>query len=215
MHLFWLNPNHAVLCCVCVGSLISLGVCCLVGCTVFERSQGSRWIETAGSPKGKPSSSASSSFFLIQPQGSAASVVSLGVALCIWHFQMIDPFLWALHNFSNSKWPLGLPLSWIPLWSYCWNFFSPGFSPFPSLQFFQTWTIMIQSCDCGITTLTGFPVSLLDVGSPSSLAPLKVISSKISSFESWESLNFQVNSGGSPPTYYFLSLPVSILSAGL
>ena len=36
-----------------------------------ERSLGSRLIETAGPPTGSPSSSASSSFSLIQPQGSA------------------------------------------------------------------------------------------------------------------------------------------------
>jgi hypothetical protein len=39
--------------------LISAGVCCLFGGPVFERSQGSRLIETSGSPTGSPFSSAS------------------------------------------------------------------------------------------------------------------------------------------------------------
>jgi hypothetical protein len=50
---------------------------------VFERSQGSRLIETAGSPTGLPSSSVSSSFSLIQQQGSDASVHGLGANFCI------------------------------------------------------------------------------------------------------------------------------------
>ena len=40
---------------VCVlgnGGLISAGVCCLFGGPVFERSRGSRLIETAGPPTG-------------------------------------------------------------------------------------------------------------------------------------------------------------------
>jgi hypothetical protein len=45
---------------------------------VSERSQESRLIETAGPPIGSPFSSASSSFSLIQPQGSPASVHWLG-----------------------------------------------------------------------------------------------------------------------------------------
>jgi hypothetical protein len=49
-------------------------VCCLFGGPVFERSKGSRLIETAGPPTGLPSSSASSSLSPIQSQGSAASV---------------------------------------------------------------------------------------------------------------------------------------------
>ena len=34
--------------CICIGGLISGGVCCLVGDPVSERSQGSRLVETAG-----------------------------------------------------------------------------------------------------------------------------------------------------------------------
>ena len=66
----------AVLWCICVGVLILGGVCYLVGGLVSERSWGSRLIETAGSPTGLPSSSASSSSSLIQPQGSAALSIS-------------------------------------------------------------------------------------------------------------------------------------------
>jgi hypothetical protein len=35
-----LNPNPAILCYICVGVLISAGVCCLAGGPVFERSWG-------------------------------------------------------------------------------------------------------------------------------------------------------------------------------
>ena len=47
VHLLWLNPDPAVLCCICVGGLISTGVCCLVSGPVPERSWGPRLIETA------------------------------------------------------------------------------------------------------------------------------------------------------------------------
>ena len=45
--------------CMCVGGLISAGVCCLFGGPVFESYRGSRLIETAGSPTGSPFSSTS------------------------------------------------------------------------------------------------------------------------------------------------------------
>ena len=49
--------------------------CMLPGCVpMSKRSQGSILIETAGFPTGSPSTSASSSFSLIQPQGLPASV---------------------------------------------------------------------------------------------------------------------------------------------
>jgi len=83
MHLLLLNPDPGVLCGVCVGGLISAAACCLVSDPVSERSQGSRIIETAGPPSGLSSSSASSSFFLIQLEESAASVHWLGVHICI------------------------------------------------------------------------------------------------------------------------------------
>jgi hypothetical protein len=51
-----------VLYCMCVGGLISAGVCCLFGGTVFEKSQGSRIIKTSGPPTKLPFSSASFSF---------------------------------------------------------------------------------------------------------------------------------------------------------
>jgi hypothetical protein len=80
----------AVLGCKCVGGLISAGVCCLVGVLVSKRSQDSRLIETAGPPTGPPPPpSASSSFSLIQPLESAASVHWLGANICIWLFQLL------------------------------------------------------------------------------------------------------------------------------
>jgi hypothetical protein len=50
-----------------VGGLISAGIWCLFCGPVFERSRGSGLFETAGPPTRSPSSSASSSFSLIQP----------------------------------------------------------------------------------------------------------------------------------------------------
>ena len=83
---------------------------------------------------------------------------------------------------------------WIPLWACHWTFFSSGSSPFPSLQFFQTGTIMDQSFDCGMATpsLTWCPVFLLEVGSISSLSLLLGISYKVPPFEFWESLTSHV-----------------------
>jgi hypothetical protein len=49
-----MNTDLEVLYCMCVGGLISAGVCCLFGGPVFERSRGSRLIETAGPPAGSP-----------------------------------------------------------------------------------------------------------------------------------------------------------------
>ena len=74
MHLLQLKPDLAVLCCVCVGNLISAVKFGLVGVSVSERFLGSRLIETGGPPTWLLSSSSSSSLPLIQPQESGASV---------------------------------------------------------------------------------------------------------------------------------------------
>jgi hypothetical protein len=116
---------------MCVGGLILTGECYLVGDPVSERSQASKIIETADPPTGLPSSSASSSFSLIQLQGSSDSVHWLGANNCIWiscfrvfwRAVMIGPCLWAFHSLSNSVRPWDLPLSWILLWACCWTFF--------------------------------------------------------------------------------------------
>jgi hypothetical protein len=75
---------------MCWGSHISW--CMLPVCgPVFERSQGSRLIETAGSPTGRTLLS----FFqpsLIQQQGSAVLVHWLGANICIWLFQLLVAF---------------------------------------------------------------------------------------------------------------------------
>jgi hypothetical protein len=68
-----MNTDQAVLCCMCVGDIISAGVCCLVGGPVFERSLGSRLIEIAGIPR----TALLLSFFQLSSnsaQSSAASV---------------------------------------------------------------------------------------------------------------------------------------------
>jgi hypothetical protein len=69
-----LRPDQVVFCCICIRGFISAGACCLVGGSVSERSQRSKLIATASLLMGLPSSSASFSFFLVQPQGPPASV---------------------------------------------------------------------------------------------------------------------------------------------
>ena len=95
-----MNLDMEVLDSMCVGGLISAGICCLFGGPVFERYRGSRLIKTAGPPIGSP-------FFfqpsLIQQQVSTASVHWLGakylhptLSAACWVFQravMIDPVL--------------------------------------------------------------------------------------------------------------------------
>jgi hypothetical protein len=66
-----------VLCYICVEGYRPASICCMVGDSMSERSQGSRLVETAGLPMGLASSSPSSSLFLIQPQGSPAWILSI------------------------------------------------------------------------------------------------------------------------------------------
>ena len=60
----------------CVGVLISAGVCCLFGGAVFERTQGSGLIDTAGPPTGSHFSSAS--FSLPQLNNRGELLLSIG-----------------------------------------------------------------------------------------------------------------------------------------
>jgi hypothetical protein len=57
--------------------------------SMSERSQRSRLVETVGLLIGSPSSSDSSSLFLIQPQGSSTSVHWLDVKICIELLQLL------------------------------------------------------------------------------------------------------------------------------
>jgi hypothetical protein len=82
MLLLLLRPNQAVPCCICVGGLMSAGVCCLVGGSVSETSLESRSHVSAGH-MGQHCSSASFSFSPSQPQGSLAFVHWLGSSICI------------------------------------------------------------------------------------------------------------------------------------
>jgi hypothetical protein len=78
----------------------------------------------------------------------------LTLSTACWVFQravMIDSFLWVFHSLSNSVRSWDFLLTWIPLWACHWAF-SLGSSPFPSLQFFQTGTIMGESFDRGMAT---------------------------------------------------------------
>jgi hypothetical protein len=64
-------------------------VCCVVCVSVSERSQGSGLVETTDVPIGSPSSSDSSSLFLIQSQGSSISGQWLGVSICVCLSQLL------------------------------------------------------------------------------------------------------------------------------
>jgi hypothetical protein len=80
---------------------------------VSERSQESRLVETAGLPVGSPSSSVSSSLFLIQPQESPAPVHWLGISIYICLSQlpvgplrkapMLGFYLEAHHSISKCQ----------------------------------------------------------------------------------------------------------------
>lgn len=93
VHLPLLRPNKEVLCCVCVRDLGPSSVCCLVGGSVSESSQKSRFVETVGLPMGLSSSSTSSSLSLIQPQGSLTShhrLCIISMRFCLSHL-LIGP----------------------------------------------------------------------------------------------------------------------------
>ena len=108
---------------------------------------------------------------------------------------MIGHLLWALHNLSNKVRPWEIPLSWIQLWACCWNFFSSGSSPFPSMWFFQIGTVLGQRSDCWMATLSLIWCTILlqEVVSIISHSLLSGISSKVPPLESWESLTSQVS----------------------
>jgi hypothetical protein len=78
------GPDQAVLCYICVMGIRPTHICSLVGGSVSERSQRSGLVETAGLHIGLPSSSASSSLSLIQPQVSPTSGQWLGVNICFY-----------------------------------------------------------------------------------------------------------------------------------
>ena len=131
---------------------------------------------------------------------------------------MICPFLWALHSISNSVRLWGHPFSSIPLWTYHWISFSLGFSPFLSLKFFKTGTIMGQN----FWLWDGNPIPPVDALSFCWRWALQVSSSNCRTFHLWflplspENLSAPrtlIHSGWSP-TSYLLKLPVPILSAG-
>jgi hypothetical protein len=62
-------------------ALNQLSICCLVGGSVSERSQGPQLVETAGLPMGWPSW-ASTSLSLVQTKGSPTSVQWLDLSIC-------------------------------------------------------------------------------------------------------------------------------------
>ena len=109
-NLLWLNPDLAVLYCMCVVGLISAGVCCLLGGPVFERSQGSR-LRLRVLLQDHPSLQLLSTFSNSTPGVNSfgtlfeCKYLHLTLPAACWVFRsavMLGPFLWVLHSFSNS-----------------------------------------------------------------------------------------------------------------
>jgi hypothetical protein len=155
VHLLSLRSDQAVLCCICVRSFISVGVCCLVGSSVSERSLGSRLAETSSLPMGSPSSSTSFRLSLIQPQGSPTSVHWLCVSIffCLGQL-LVGPLRGQPWQTSIYKHTVVLvialshetsPLRWITSWAGNQISYLSVSSPFLSLKFFYTETFLGQS----------------------------------------------------------------------
>jgi hypothetical protein len=158
VHLFSWRPEQAVLHCICVyWGFISAGVCWeILEVQVSWECWSSHWAalllsffqpflnSTTGVPGFCPFVSASDSFscLLGLSEGSHARLL-----------------LQAYHSVSNSVRPQGLLLSWIPIWTCHWTSFLSRSSPFLSLQFLQTGTILGQNC----SPLTWCSVFLLEV----------------------------------------------------
>jgi hypothetical protein len=107
-----------------LGELVSAGVCCLVSGSVSEKSRNSRSVETAVLPMW-PLSSSTSSFSLIQPQGSPDSIHWFGVNICTWLSQLLvgpfrgqscSPYIWSCSPFPSLSPlpPMCLPSSTSP-----------------------------------------------------------------------------------------------------
>jgi hypothetical protein len=147
----WGQTSHLMYMC---WDLLSADVCCLVGGPLCNRSLESWLSETADLPTGSPISSAYSSFLLIQPQGSPDSVLCSGATIYIWLFQLCvrsfreQPCYTSVGKHTttlvDSVRVPSLPVSWITIWACHWNSFLSCFSPFLSLKFLQTGTILSQ-----------------------------------------------------------------------
>jgi hypothetical protein len=173
-------------------------VCCLVGGSVSERTQGFRLIETVvGLAMGLPSSSSASSS--LSPNSTAGvsdfslmvgcNYLLLSQSAACWASLRVVSVLgaspWAGSKFGPATEPLFLQsvLHFCPCSSFRQGrsgseFLIVGWQPHPS-----TWC----------------PAFLLEVDSISSLSPLLGISFKVPPFEFWESFTSQVSEG--PPIW--------------
>jgi hypothetical protein len=91
-----MNTDLEVLYCMCVGGLISTGICCLVGGQMLRDSG----VQINWDRCSTYRISRLLSFFqpsLIQEQGSAASVYWLGASICIWLLQRLLGLLQGSH----------------------------------------------------------------------------------------------------------------------
>ena len=135
MLLLSLKPDQAVLCCICIGGLISASICCLDSGSVTQKSTGSRSVGIVGLPTGSHSSSASSCFPLIQPLGSLAFVHCLGTRRLLGISDGSHARLLSVSTPASVR-PRGLPLSWIPIWT-CHSPLSHAFLHFCPCSFFR------------------------------------------------------------------------------
>lgn len=151
VHVFWMNPDPAVFCYICVGEFISAGVCWLVGIPVSERTRRFRLIETTGRPTMLLSSSSSSWFSIIETQCSAASVYWLGANICIWLSCLLD-FSEGSHNMPLFCQALGPPLELDPTLGLWLDLILDRVLSISIAAVLSAGTIMGQSFECGMAT---------------------------------------------------------------
>jgi hypothetical protein len=138
---------------MCVRGLLSADICCLVSGSAYERSWGSRSVETIY----YHGAALLLSFFQLFPDSTTGDPGFCPLVGCkylhltlsaacwaSWRTAVLATWLQVQRSVSNSVRPWGLPLSWIPILACHWTSFPPGSSPL-SLQFPQTGIILGQS----------------------------------------------------------------------
>jgi hypothetical protein len=107
---------------------------------------------------------------------------------------MLGFYLQAHHSISHSVRVSDLPLSLMPIWACHWACVPSWYSPFLSLQFLQTGTIVGQAFECGMSAPSLYLLSCPSTGDGLYKFPLPTVenSSKVHPFESWEPLIAQV-----------------------
>ena len=107
---------------------------------------------------GPPFSSASSSFPLIQTQGSLTSVQWLGINICFCLSCLLGLLednhanLLFVSTPQHSVRPWNLPLRWIPSWAGHWTVFPQSLLRFCTFSFFRQEQFWVRIFDCEMAT---------------------------------------------------------------